>query len=39
MIFVTVMLSAFLYGAIKGYRQWKAQQSPVFFQRSNRWKN
>lgn len=39
MIFLAVMGSAFLYGAIKGYSQWKAQQQTVFVQRGNSWKN
>jgi hypothetical protein len=37
-IFFLIMLSAFLWGARKGYMQWKSQQ-PVFVQRRSGWRN
>lgn len=37
-IFFFLMLSAFIYGARKGYRQWKLQQS-VVVQRNQGWRN
>jgi len=38
-IFILVMLSAFLWGARKGYMQWKAQQPVYVVQRRNGWRN
>lgn len=39
MIFTLMVLSAFLWGARRGYLQWKAQQKVVFVQRNNGWRN
>lgn len=38
MIFILMVGGAFLYGAVKGFTQWKAQQVTVN-QRPNRWWN
>ncbi len=38
MIFLLMVGSAFIYGAMKGYRQWKSQ-GVVVNQRSNGWRN
>lgn len=39
MFFVLIVGSAFIWGAAKGYKQWKSQQRTLFPQRFNAWKN
>lgn len=38
MIFTTIIAVSFIYGAVRGYRQWRATQ-PQFVQKKNTWRN